>query len=66
MGWQKLVLLLVNISFVKQNINQVLLILFTKLVNPMNLFREFTSNHLFTNDYVKVSDQDDKKLSALK
>ena len=33
MGWQKLVMLLVNIVFVKQNINQVLFILFTKLVN---------------------------------
>ena len=33
MGWQKLVMLLVNIGFVKQNVNQVLLILFTKLVN---------------------------------
>ena len=33
MGWQKLVMVLVNIVFVKQNINQVLFILFTKLVN---------------------------------
>ena len=33
LGWQKLLMLLVNIVFVKQNINQVLLILFTKLVN---------------------------------
>ena len=33
MGWKKLVMLLVNIIFVKQNINQVLFILFTKLVN---------------------------------
>ena len=33
MGWPKLVMVLVNIVFVKQNINQVLFILFTKLVN---------------------------------
>ena len=33
MGWQELVMLLGNIVFVKQNINQVSLILFTKLVN---------------------------------
>ena len=33
LGWQKLVMLLVNIVFVKQNINKVLFILFTKLVN---------------------------------
>ena len=33
MEWKKLVMLLVNMVFVKQNINQVLFILFTKLVN---------------------------------
>ena len=33
MGWQKLLMILVNIVFVKENINQVLLIWFTKLVN---------------------------------
>ena len=33
MGWQKLVMLWVNFGFAKQKVNQVLLILFTKLVN---------------------------------